>query len=169
MIMKLEVCQFSESDVLIIEKIARDTWPNTFANILSEEQIEYMLNWMYNPSLLAKQMNEGHLFFGAKTKDKWLGFIGMEVVSQKDKVQQLKIHKLYVLPDNQSKGIGFLLMQKAIEVAKNQNVFSITLNVNRFNKALDFYLRLGMTIEKEENIDIGNGFWMEDYVLRLDL
>ena len=50
-------------------------------------------------------------------------------------------------------------------VSKTNNIIALTLNVNRFNKAIDFYLKNGFKIIKEENIEIGNGFLMEDYVM----
>ena len=41
----------------------------------------------------------------------------------------------------------------------------LVLNVNRFNKAKDFYEKLGYTVAGEEKVDIGNGFIQDDYVM----
>ena len=46
---------------------------------------------------------------------------------------------------------------------------TINLNVNRFNKAVDFYKNKGFQIVKEETIDIGKGYLMEDFVMELEL
>jgi ribosomal protein S18 acetylase RimI-like enzyme len=39
------------------------------------------------------------------------------------------------------------------------------LNVNRNNKALGFYQKFGFVILREEDIDIGNGYFMNDYIM----
>jgi hypothetical protein len=41
----------------------------------------------------------------------------------------------------------------------------VFLNVNKYNKAKFFYEKLGFTITKEEVIDIGNDYVMDDYVM----
>jgi ribosomal protein S18 acetylase RimI-like enzyme len=41
--------------------------------------------------------------------------------------------------------------------------------VNRENKAIGFYNKLGFTIIAEEDIPIGNGFFMNDYVMQISL
>ena len=45
---------------------------------------------------------------------------------------------------------------------KNDVLF---LNVNRFNKAQYFYKKLGFEVAYEEDIEIGNGYLMEDFVM----
>jgi len=157
---------FQSSEVQIIQQIAYQTWPDTFKGILSTEQIEYMLNWMYNLETLKNQMLKGHVFFGVKHNDKFVGFAGVEAFKES---KSLKLHKLYVLPDAQGLGFGLQLFQKVEEHAQSQGLTKITLNVNRFNASLHFYTHQGMTIVKEENIDIGNGFWMEDFVLEKEI
>ena len=82
---------------------------------------------------------------------------------------QLKIHKLYVLPDIQGLGVGRKFLVLAEKIAREKGLNEITLNVNRFNKAVGFYQRMGFKIEKEEDIEIGNGYLMEDYVMTLPL
>jgi GNAT superfamily N-acetyltransferase len=112
---------------------------------------------------LIRQIENGHQFYLLKIDQKPLGFIGVQV--NYPEPTQLKIHKLYVLPEVQGTGGGKLLFQQAVQVAKENKCDSILLNVNRFNKAVGFYKHIGFEILKEENIDIGNGFWMEDYVM----
>jgi ribosomal protein S18 acetylase RimI-like enzyme len=38
--------------------------------------------------------------------------------------------------------------------------------VNRDNPAIQFYQKFGFEIIDKEDIDIGNGFLMEDYVMK---
>ncbi len=151
-------------DIRIIQQIAHITWYPTFEEILSEEQIGFMLEMMYSTGSLTEQIqSKKHNFYLAEENNIALGFISVEFHYQKQSTA--KIHKIYILPSAQGKGVGKLLMQKAESLAKESNQNTISLNVNRFNKALNFYENLGYKIVKSEDIDIGNGYLMEDFVL----
>ncbi|MGZ4001498.1 MAG: N-acetyltransferase family protein, partial [Mucilaginibacter sp.] len=79
-----------------------------------------------------------------------------------------KLHKLYCLPETQGKGYGKILIdavaQKTLEAGKN----TLDLNVNRHNKAKNFYEKMGFAVAYEEDIPIGP-YWMNDYVMRKEL
>ena len=151
----------------LVQEIAYATWPSTFSDILSVEQIEYMLNWMYNNQQLVENLDKGHEFYGFFFFFKILGFLEVEASVQASTA--LKIHKLYVLPSLQGSGIGRQLILQAITCAKVHINNSVILNVNRYNKAVSFYQKIGFSILKEENIEIGKGFLMEDYIMSLEL
>lgn len=155
------------ADIHRIQKIAQETWPATFNKILSKEQIDYMLKWMYDFEQLEKQIKNGHLFYILSKNQEDCGFIGIELNYHSRGI--LKIHKLYIRPVYQGIGIGKKLVQKAKEIACQNEIKRISLNVNRFNDSLDFYRKMGFDCIKEEDIDIGNGYLMEDFVLEMVL
>lgn len=163
--MKIE--QLQQHELERVQKIAHLTWPDTFKNILSPEQIDYMLNWMYNVDTLSRQSEEGHHFYILMDNGEDVGFIGIQP-HYPTKIET-KLHKIYILPSCQGKGAGMLLMKKAEEIAITLNTDYLVLNVNRYNKATDFYKKIGFKITKEEDIEIGNGYLMEDYVMRKHL
>jgi ribosomal protein S18 acetylase RimI-like enzyme len=66
-------------------------------------------------------------------------------------------------------GIGKKLIEFVKKIANQSDMEGLLLNVNRFNKAVDFYKAIGFRVLYEENIDIGNGYLMEDFVMKLDL
>ncbi|MES2588406.1 MAG: GNAT family N-acetyltransferase [Bacteroidota bacterium] len=151
------------SKIHIVREIAQITWPVAFGEILSKEQLAYMMNMMYSVEVLEKQLNEGHEFYLFYENEFPLGFMGLELNYKKS--NQVKIHKLYILPENQGKGIGEKLIDFASNRCKEENLEILTLNVNRFNKALTFYEKLGFKNVKSEDIEIGNGYLMEDFVM----
>ena len=164
----IEIITASLEEIPFIQSIARKTWPVTFSNILSPPQIEYMLEMMYSSDVLKEQMINGHEFKLFMEDQVPLGFIGMEHDYKGS--SKTKIHKIYILPEAQGKGIGKALMMEAMEDAKNKKSAALFLNVNRQNKAaIEFYHHLGMEIILSEDIDIGNGYLMEDYVMLLNL
>lgn len=159
--MKIE--QLQQHELERVQKIAYLTWPDTFKEILSQEQIEYMLNWMYNLDTLSKQSEAGHHFYILIDNGEDIGFIGVQ--PHYPTMKETKLHKIYILPSCQGKGAGVLLMKKAEEIALTSCTQQLVLNVNRYNKATDFYKKIGFEITKEEDINIGNGYLMEDYVM----
>lgn len=157
----------NEHHYLIIEHIALYTWPDTFKEILSEEQINYMLAKTYKPEQLKSQVeNMGHTFLLAYDNGVYHGFASYEI--NYDGTDATKVHKLYVFPKSQGKGAGKLLLNYILDLAQKNGQKSIILNVNKYNyKAVEFYKHNNFQIIKEENIDIGEGFVNEDFVMEL--
>lgn len=163
----LEIVSTTVKDIPSIQKLSNIIWPVTFAEILSQEQIEYMMNMMYSTESLTKQMEEEqHNYVLIKEDNEYLGYLSYQLHI---KSNYTKIHKIYVLPNLQGKGVGKALIDFAVKEARKYGDQFLTLNVNRYNKALGFYEHLGFSISKVENIEIGKGFLMEDYVMTMAL
>ncbi len=59
----IELKKIGIEEIPEIQKIAYGTWPNTFGKIMPTEQINYMLELIYNDTALKSQMNDkGHQF-----------------------------------------------------------------------------------------------------------
>ncbi|MFT5859771.1 MAG: ribosomal protein S18 acetylase RimI-like enzyme [Flavobacteriaceae bacterium] len=163
----ISIKQLSKDDIVIVHQLAKDIWPDAFKDILATEQIDYMLEWMYNINTLTEQVQIGHLYYMVTQDGVPKGFVGLE--PNFPDAGTLRIHKLYVKTGDQGAGLGSALLEKSIEIAKEMDFATINLNVNRFNAAVDFYKHKGFQIVKEENIDIGKGYLMEDYVMAIAL
>lgn len=163
----LNISQLTKDDIIIVHQLAKRIWPDAFKDILKPDQIEYMLDWMYDVNTLTEQVQIGHLFYMITLDGVPKGFVGIE--PNYPDAGTLRIHKLYIESSSQGKGLGKALLEKAIEIGKELDVATINLNVNRFNAAVDFYKSQGFQIIKEENIDIGRGYLMEDYVMVLEV
>ena len=159
----MAIRRIGTDEIALVRSIAEITWPVAFGKILSGEQLAYMLHMMYSEPVLEKQLTSGHEFYIFSEDEKALGFMGIEP-AYKGK-SQLKIHKLYILPQQQGKGIGQQFIALAEKRARELQQEILTLNVNRQNKAVDFYEKLGFENVRSEDIDIGQGYLMEDYVM----
>lgn len=158
----------SSEELSKVQSIAHRTWPSTFANILSPKQIDYMLNWMYSLEMLESQLDKGHTFLLAEEEGKEIGFAGFELNYSDG--PKAKLHKIYLLPEAQGKGAGKALILEVAEQARKAGQKSLLLNVNKYNqKAIEFYNRIGFQEIYKEVIDIGNGYVMDDVVMKLDL
>lgn len=155
------------SELKEVQRLAHIIWPVAYKEILSQAQLEYMLDWMYSEVSLQQQVEEGHLYFGIFENEQMLGFMDIQMNCGKN--GEAKLNKLYVLPDFHGKKLGFRLLQKGIELAKAAQQSSMILQVNRHNKAFDFYKKVGFTIREEKDFDIGKGYFMNDYVMELGI
>jgi len=154
-------------DINTIGYLAYQVWPATYKEILTFEQLHYMLQHFYSPTSLREQMvSKHHTFLIAEMEeDEPVGFASYSETS----TGIFKLHKLYVLPAIQGKNIGKTLLWVVEEQCREAGGKKLQLNVNRFNKAKNFYERQGFRIIKEEDVDLGNGVKQEDYVLEKDL
>lgn len=151
-------------DIETIQKITYTTWPITYGEILSAEQLKYMLDLFYSDEALKYQFDKSEqLFYLISDSESTIGFIGIE--HNYKNTPETKIHKIYLLPETQGKGIGKKVISAIEKLASENHSTSLLLNVNRCNKALHFYEKVGFKIIDEVNIDIGNGYLMEDYVM----
>lgn len=152
-------------DIELIRELTFQVWPQTYANILSKEQIDYMLDMMYSPQSLQQQMENGAQFIIVYEMEKPVGFASYQEI----KPAMYKLHKLYVLPSQQGKGTGRLLVEYICSVITEKKATALQLQVNRNNNAKTFYEKLGFAVVEEIVLDIGGGFIMDDYIMEKKL
>lgn len=152
-----------KDELHIIRQVADIVWPVTFSSILSQEQISYMMEMMYSPTVMEKEFDRGVMFHAVFNNGQPIGYFTLEANGD-DSI--MKLHKCYLLPEYQGKGIGSMMLGFAKKIAADSGCSRLRLNVNRNNeKAIRAYTRNGFkTIETVDN-PIGNGFYMNDYVM----
>ncbi len=146
-------------EMILVQDMAARIWPYAYGEILSSEQIDYMLEKMYSISALINQKEDGAHFYFINILNEKVGFI-----SYTNRKDDFYINKFYLLPSQMGKNIGtevYRELEKIMQPAK-----AVRLNVNRYNiKAINFYFKLGFRIESFEDIKIGAGFEMNDFVM----
>lgn len=170
------------ADIELIRSLCQRIWPAAYAHILSAEQLEYMMEWMYSPASLQQQIQDGAQFLilyyqgvndPTDKTDDHLGIDDSEAAGyasfQLIENTHYKLHKLYVLPELQGMGGGRYLVDHIVQQVTDEGGHSIELQVNRNNKAAAFYKQLGFQIIKEGNFPIGNGYYMNDYIMQISL
>ena len=163
----IEIRKATAADMPIVTELADLIWPQTYSEYISEAQLRYMLDLMYNQEELLSQYHKGFTFFIASLNNEDVGFAC--VALQDEKQQRYKLHKLYVLPNLHGMGLGKLLINEVVKLVRAQGGKSLQLNVNRNNTATNFYLKIGFKIKETVDINIGDGFFMNDYVMELPI
>lgn len=155
-------------DFKTIREIAYKSWPNTYGSILSKEQIDYMLDLFYSEKTLLENLNEkGHHFLLVNEGKVCLGFASYEHNYLNQKCTRL--HKIYLLPEAQGKRAGKVLIEAVENLAKENQSVVVSLNVNKFNKAISFYKKIGFEVVSDEEILLDHGYKMEDYKMEKKL
>ncbi|HEU4719219.1 MAG TPA: GNAT family N-acetyltransferase [Bacteroidia bacterium] len=149
-----------KNDMQDIASLAETIWKTHYTPIIGEKQVEYMLGLMYSGEGMKKQIDEGQQFFFVKENGRNAGYIS---VSDKGN-GEFFLHKFYIAVSQQGKGLGKKVF--ALILQQFPSLASLTLTVNRKNyKSVNFYFRLGFVISEVKDFDIGNGFFMEDFVM----
>ncbi|WP_419868631.1 GNAT family N-acetyltransferase [Chryseobacterium sp. CT-SW4] len=158
--------QATEKDIPLIQELARRSWENAYAEILSPEQMEYMLTTMYSHDEIADHLNNPnyHYHLVISEDDSPEGFIGFEHGYEEGTT---KLHRIYLVPESKGKGYG----KKSLEFLKEQTGKAgdnrIILNVNKYNSARKFYESQGYKVYDQGVFDIGNGYVMDDYLMEI--
>ena len=153
----------SIEDIPAIVKIAYDTWFVTYQDVISQAQIEYMFGEMYTPESIYKQMDfYKHAFLILYQAEMPIGFASYGKLEEP--INTYKLHKLYLLPIQQSKGFGRMLLNEVEKQVAALGADYLQLNVNRKNPALSFYEKLGYEIIETVDIPFSE-FWLNDFIL----
>ena len=160
-------------DIPTIRAMADVVFRCTYRDILSPEQMEYMMEWMYAPESLSRQMNEGHRFFIAEEEGNAQGYASFRFDGADGAgVPVFHLEKLYVMPASQGRGVGRMLVGAVVagvREAVGGERTRIELNVNRDNPAVGFYRKQGLRVLRQGDFPIGKGFYMNDFIMGLDL
>lgn len=147
----------------VIRDIAASIWPETFREILSPEQITYMMEMMYAPAVMEKELADGYHFDIVCTDDLPAGYMVYSSYAPKT----AKLHKLYLLSRYHGRGIGSAMLDHVANQTRKLGFKNLILNVNKHNvKAINAYERNNFTTIEAVKIDIGNGFFMDDFVMK---
>ncbi len=156
------------ADCTLIQKLAQQIFPVTYQDILTPEQSDYMMEWMYAPDNIRRQMEEeGHVYLLAYEECEAAGYVSVQQQGE----DLFHLQKIYVLPYYQGAHCGSFLFREAIRYIKevHPRPCLMELNVNRNNKALHFYEHMGMRKLREGDFPIGNGYYMNDYIMGIEI
>ena len=156
----------AESDISAISELAEKIWWPSYRNIISDEQISFMLNDMYSAESLKEQMGSGIEFLIVEKENFPVAFAGYSLTNTENQVY--KLHKLYVLPTEQGRGTGRKLIEQVSSLATAKGGKILELNVNRGNPAHHFYSKIGFDIYQTVDISYHH-FILNDYIMRKDL
>lgn len=158
--------KLTTSDVGRIRSLANDIWWAHYPGIISHSQIRYMLAQDYSEDRLASDLASNVEFIGINVDDTLVGFSAFGPVD----AGLAKLHKLYLQPSFHGRGIGSMLLRHTEQTALNLGANQMQLQVNKHNiGAVSAYYACGYHWVQSLILHIGNGFFMDDYLLARQL
>ena len=147
-----------------IVKLAHETWNEYYPVIITQSQIDYMLDKYQSKSAIHKQLEQGALYYVAYLEAIPAGYFSL--IPQRDK--QVQLSKFYLLKKYRGRGYASEMFRFIVDVMRQQQLTRIWLTVNKNNsRAIAVYQAIGFVKTNSLVMDIGNGFVMDDFRMEL--
>ena len=157
----------NNSDIEVTAQLAHKIWNDHYVPIIGQNQVDYMLDKFQSFNAISNQLKNGYEYFLISENNEAIGYLGLISSSNSKKMM---ISKIYTEKDVRGAGFGKQLIDFTIKLAKETGMEIIWLTVNKNNSnAIKWYQKFNFKIKKEVEMDIGNGFIMDDFVMELQL
>ena len=132
--------------------------------LLGAAQNDYMIGLFQSAASISEQLNDGKRYFFVRYGGEDIGFFCFYPHDD-----AMYLSKLYLRADMRGRGFARPMIAFISEETKKCGLSAIELNVNKHNVSKDIYERLGFVRIRSEKNDIGHGYYMDDYVYRLEI
>lgn len=162
--MALELAKISNDEQLnILAGVANEVWHEFFPCILSDEQIDYMVDKFQSYDAMKKQMEDGYEYFFHKDNDEICGYMGIHEETEEKK---MFLSKLYLKKEHRGKGYAGQTLKELFKMSRERGLNIVWLTVNKHNEhTIEVYEHMGFAKARTQVADIGNGFVMDDYIM----
>jgi len=166
--MDIVISPLAAADVEAVAALARRVWQHTYPGIISQEQIDYMLDQRYRAQRVKEELGMATVWWDQLSVDGQLaGFVSCLLTGTPG---EMKLDKLYVDPQRQRLGIGRRLVERVVARALENACETLILAVNKGNSnAIAAYRKQGFSIRDSVSVDIGGGFVMDDFIMARSL
>ena len=162
-----EILPAGEEHLPALAELAGVIWRQHYPGIISHAQIDYMLDKMYSLDTLREEIRSRNIRFYRLLADGQ--FAGFASIGPTKSAGEMKLHKLYLLPELHGRGFGSRLLKHCEAEARRLGARRLILAVNKRNtKAVVAYQRNGFTVAESVVTDFGGGFVMDDFIMTKD-
>ncbi|MBR4626725.1 MAG: GNAT family N-acetyltransferase [Ruminococcus sp.] len=146
-----------------VAELAEEIWHECFPGIITEAQIDYMVDKFQSLDAMCRQIEEqGYTYLSVYDDGELCGYTGVKPEPD----ERFFLSKLYLRADKRGQGIASEMLERVFDEARKAGKTSVYLTVNRHNdRAIGVYRHEGFEVTDTVVTDIGNGFVMDDYVM----
>lgn len=150
-----------------VAELANEIWHECFVDIISEGQIDYMVNKFQSLRAMCDQVDiQGYSYFSVRDDGELCGYIGVKPEDD----DRFFLSKLYLRSDKRGRGIATMMLNRVFEEARTAGKKRVYLTVNKYNThAIDVYKNAGFRQVDSVVTDIGSGYVMDDYIFEYTL
>jgi ribosomal protein S18 acetylase RimI-like enzyme len=152
----------TEEEIAVLARLASEIWKDYFVLVISNEQIDYMLDKFQSVQAITEQITkQGYEYYFMNVNGSSIGYLGI-----KQEEGKLFLSKFYIHKDHRGNGYASQAMELLVNLCKNRKLGTIWLTVNRYNDAtIAIYEKKGFKTVRTQVADIGNGFVMDDNIM----
>ncbi len=162
----LEYFLITKNDYKAVYNLASEIWNSNYQEIISQKQINYMLNMMYSEESLKNDLNEKFIWEFIYYNKMLVGYLSYTIKED----NRVFLSKIYLKTKYQGLGLSKKILDRVKVFAKKNKCKAVYLTVNINNsKGIRAYKSNGFTIIKKQIVDIGNNYVMDDYVFEYSL
>ncbi|MGI6579560.1 MAG: GNAT family N-acetyltransferase [Saccharofermentanales bacterium] len=163
--MNFERLLLSDKDKITeMSEMATEIVREHFDPIIGKAQNDYMIEKFQTVDAIRGQLEQGCQYYFVSEKGSRIGFLAFY-----PQACCMYLSKIYLYKGERGKGYFEKMLDFIIMKAQEEELTSIELNVNKNNSAVFAYEKLGFKIIRSEKNDIGEGYYMDDYVYRLEI
>jgi GNAT superfamily N-acetyltransferase len=162
---RIQITPLLEKSISQLANFAAPIWHEHYEPIIGSEQVDYMLEQFQSTKAIQDQIREGYQYFEVKKDEQLIGYFAI----QKREKNSLFISKFYLAKVSRGSGAGKQMLSFIETFAIESGCKSLDLTVNKHNPAFEIYLKLGFVKYDEVEFDIGQGYIMDDYVMKKTL
>ncbi len=154
-----------DDDIRVVSSLGSTIWREAYDGIVTREQIDYMLETMQSSESIREQIDSGYTYLMMMLGGRSIGYF-----SYRPNDDGLFLSKIYILKEHRGMGYSRRAMEHAARVARAEGLGRVYLTVNRGNtRAIKAYEHMGFEVEKEVDNPIGEGFFMNDFVMEMSV
>ena len=166
--MAIAISAVTPADVREIAALARIVWQEAYPAIITQAQIDFMLEQRYNAPRLLEELAAPGIWWDQIHVDGTLAGFASTLLA--DRPGEMKLDKIYIDPARQRLGLGGLLIAHIIQRALAAGCHTLILAVNKQNeRAIAAYRKNGFAVREAVRVEIGDGFVMDDFIMAKSL
>jgi len=144
-----------------VAAMADHIWREHYGTLLSQGQIDFMLEQFQSISAITRQITREHYRYYILQDGVSMGYAGFRLDAD-----ALFISKIYVRKEFRRRGAARAVVELADTLCRQAGHSRMWLTVNKQNTgSIAAYKALGFTVFASEVTDIGHGYVMDDYFL----
>ena len=152
----------TSNDFRQLEPFAASIWEQHYTPIIGADQVAFMLNKYQSAKAMSDQFSAGYKYAVVICGDQKAGYFAYDSKAEKE----VFISKLYIHKDFRRRGLGRRILDFISNEARVLGCTAMTLSVNKDNSnSIQFYIAYGFQTIKAQKVAIGEGFYMDDYVM----
>lgn len=161
--MELTFQQVTDTEIETLAAPADEIWHEFFPGIISDAQVDYMVEKFQSAPAMRQQIAEGYRYYLVYTGAELIGYTGVH-----PEEELLFLSKLYLKKQHRGHGYGRKMIEFVAGLARELGKSGVYLTVNRYNEnTIAVYHATGFETVRTQVADIGNGYVMDDYVMQL--